>query len=415
MSEKVKNNVSKTVTKNVHLNCDTKGEASFANLDENRKQNSLAKRLSPSLQPATPSYATPSPMGKAPKTPIESHGFGIANAIPLKQEVSTLYSSFLLSNFSSLEIQSILKESNKFFPVEHIEPNELTSLSYKEIQNKLSTLNEVSLYRKKSGVYYTENDITNFIVSNCLKLSSGIDAKSLKSRDYSNICRKTVFDPTCGSGAFLLTALELKLVASETEKVSIKQVLNSIYGNDIDETSVLITKLRLFICILNFAGISEIDGVSEILNSNLYSSDFFSLGINKKFDLVIGNPPYVEESKSNSKLENHFGNIYANVLADSTKYLNETGNFGFIVPLSYCATPRMAKVRKLLSEKLNTQLILSYADRPGCLFSGVHQKLNIILGSVNGSGELYTSNYQYWYKEERKNLFENQGSVLPTN
>lgn len=72
----------------------------------------------------------------------------------------------------------------------------------------------------------------------------------------------------------------------------------------------------------------------------------------------------------------------------------------------------MSKIRKLLSEKLNTQIILSYADRPGCLFTGVHQKLNIILGTVKGNDNLYTSNYQYWYKEERKRLFENQKYVL---
>ena len=49
------------------------------------------------------------------------------------------------------------------------------------------------------------------------------------------------------------------------------------------------------------------------------------------------------------------------------------------------------------------------ADRPSCLFNGVHQKLNIILLQKETNSKqqsLYTSNYVHWYKEEKKSVFK---------
>ncbi|WRK55200.1 hypothetical protein SD457_10535 [Coprobacillaceae bacterium CR2/5/TPMF4] len=52
------------------------------------------------------------------------------------------------------------------------------------------------------------------------------------------------------------------------------------------------------------------------------------------------------------------------------------------------------------------QYILSYSDRPDCLFSSVHQKLCVIFGrNIDKEQTVYTSNYRYWYKEEREELF----------
>lgn len=80
---------------------------------------------------------------------------------------------------------------------------------------------------------------------------------------------------------------------------------------------------------------------------------------------------------------------------------------GFIVPLSYISTPRMKKLRNALFTLIPEQYILSYADRPDCLFDSVHQKLCIIIGkSGDMAPAIYTGNYQYWYKSERSNLFK---------
>ena len=59
-----------------------------------------------------------------------------------------------------------------------------------------------------------------------------------------------------------------------------------------------------------------------------------------------------------------------------------------------------------MSSRITEQYILSYSDRPDCLFSSVHQKLCVIFGrNIDKEQTVYTSNYRYWYKEEREELF----------
>jgi len=89
--------------------------------------------------------------------------------------------------------------------------------SYKQIQEQLSTLNEKESIRKSKGVYYTPTDVVRFIMTNSLKASFGkLNTANISDQGLDNIpyrafcCKKTVFDPTCGAGEYLLAALELK-------------------------------------------------------------------------------------------------------------------------------------------------------------------------------------------------------------
>ena len=297
-------------------------------------------------------------------------------------------------------------------------------ITYKDLQNILSTINEKSSSRRKNGVYYTENDITTFILENCLKLNvdkpvEKITEEYFLSEDKTRIIDFTIFDPTCGAGAFLLTALELKIKFLENKEILdrkiIKQIVSTLFGNDLDNVSTTITKIRLLLCILEHFGVGYISGLGKILNKNFYSENIFNLKLSKKFDLVIGNPPYVEESETNITVNEQFGNIYANVLYAALDYLSDTGSFGFIIPLSYISTPRMSLIREKICNVLSNQIILSYADRPGCLFTSVHQKLNVLIGSRKGNKGIYTGNYQYWYKDERANLFSHVEYIKNVN
>ena len=74
----------------------------------------------------------------------------------------------------------------------------------------------------------------------------------------------------------------------------------------------------------------------------------------------------------------------------------------------------MNGIRQYVIDNCSKELILSFADRPDCLFSGVHQKLNIILLKKGKTDrhDIYTSNYKHWYKEERKQLLNGRDVVL---
>lgn len=293
--------------------------------------------------------------------------------------------------------------------------------SYEELQDLLSTLNEKETIRKNKGVYYTPADVVNFILTNSVKMACGklepnnLHVLDLKKIPYTTFCyKKTVYDPTCGSGVFLLAALKLKmdlldLHHANVTKGKIQKVVKTIKGNDLNGDSITITKIRLFLCVLQRYGAAKVKGLSEILNSCYECYDYVENKprVENKYDIIIGNPPYVEDAKSASNPETKYGNIYANMLENASLQLNTGGVLGFVIPLSYVSTPRMKEIRSKLYAAVPEQYILSYSDRPDCLFASVHQKLCILLGrNKNGAGNIYTGNYRYWYKEERQDLFD---------
>lgn len=294
----------------------------------------------------------------------------------------------------------------------------IKAVSYDDAQFMLSKLNEKEAIRKNKGVYYTPNDVVRFIVSNTVKSSFGVlEPDNIGNEDLNGIPVKgfatstSIFDPTCGAGEYLLAALEMKLDLleehyNELSEQVIADTVSTIYGTDINEESVTITKLRLYLCLLNRCGSEKCRGVAGIINNNFFSCDYISSPGTDKYDIIIGNPPYVEDIKSGLDLHEKYGNIYANVLVNASKQLSENGSIGFIIPLSYISTPRMNKLRKELVSLLPKQYILSYADRPDCLFDSVHQKLCILIGTrIKEEVSIFTGNYQYWYKEERSQLF----------
>lgn len=237
-----------------------------------------------------------------------------------------------------------------------------------------------------------------------------------------SVCIKdSVFiEPTCGAGEFLLAALEQKLAIwkrnhSTADKKDIECIVGTFYGNDINIDSVIISKLRLFLCVAERFGMDYCIDLPAILNHNFTAYDYvaFPPQNEENYDIIVGNPPYVEDNKSGLELTEHYGNIYANVLLNAASHLKSGGSMGFIIPISYCSTPRMKKLRDKLIDIVEEQFILCYADRPDCLFDSVHQKLCILIcRNTNESHRIYTGNYQYWYQEERDHLFTNTKVVL---
>lgn len=302
------------------------------------------------------------------------------------------------------------------------------NISDNSFQKVLSNINEKSEKRKANGVYYTPNDVAKYIICNsiinrliydnenthnyedCIKILSTLSINKTNQLLY----KLKIIDPTCGSGEFLLILFELKYnIMEKANKIcdnNILKICDTIYGNDIDEKSTDISKIRLYFYISNkLKNKKSFEKLAKILRNNFYNYDFISESnkINNTFDLIVGNPPYVEYGRYplKEKLVNDYGNIYADVIRNSIDLLNDKGVLGYIIPLSYTATARMSKIRDYVKENTRKQFVLNFADRPDCLFDGVHQKLNILIAQKgNTKNKIYTSNYKHWYNEERKQL-----------
>ena len=168
----------------------------------------------------------------------------------------------------------------------HIFENSLNQIE--EITNEIEgkTIDSAKTKRKKDGVFYTPKYITKYIIENTVgklctekKIEFGI-----KDEDYTNDKRKTketkkqllnkiatyqqwllnitICDPACGSGAFLNQALEFlikehayldeltaKLLGASIQYSDIENSIleNNLFGVDINEESVEIAKLSLWL------------------------------------------------------------------------------------------------------------------------------------------------------------------------
>lgn len=351
---------------------------------------------------------------------IDTSVMGVEKCSAIDEALSLFY-LYIQETYLPEEVELICNELKDITRIEDFQFDKFgsTKRSYAQVQDTLSKINEKQSIRKSKGVYYTPNDVVRFILTNSIKASFGkLTAANISDMSLDNIpyrsfcCSKTVFDPTCGAGEYLLTALEIKidLLKKKTNitKRLVREAVSTIYGNDVNVESIIITELRLLLFIIESCGVDYCSGLGNIMNRCFTSFDFIvdEASFEDKYHIVVGNPPYVEDSKSGLELSNKYGNVYANILLNAAKKLEKNGSIGFIIPLSYVSTPRMKKLRDELGVLVSEQYILSFADRPDCLFDSVHQKLCILIGKDRKSEKvIFTGNYQYWYKQERCTLF----------
>ena len=133
------------------------------------------------------------------------------------------------------------------------------------------------------------------------------------------------------------------------------------------------------------------------------------------FDVILGNPPYVEYSqvrnvyKVKGFVTESCGNLYAMFIEKSYSCLRRGGRFGMIVQLSYSCTDRMEPVQRICLSQNSNLWLSHFDDRPAKLFDGLeHIRATIVLStkSTNGMGAVHSTAYNRWYKESRPELFD---------
>src|SRR5450755_529141 len=141
--------------------------------------------------------------------------------------------------------------------------------------------------------------------------------------------------------------------------------------------------------------------------------EFYGIMVRGGFDVVIGNPPYVEisEIKNQYSLKGlkliQTGNLYAVCIEKFISLLAQEGRIGVIVPISSVSTPRMLMLMQLISDHLLPHFS-NFAVRPGKLFVGVDMNLTILVGQKKGLQEktsAFSTAYTRWNKESREHLF----------
>jgi type I restriction-modification system DNA methylase subunit len=138
--------------------------------------------------------------------------------------------------------------------------------------------------------------------------------------------------------------------------------------------------------------------------------EFYGIMANNGFDVIIGNPPYIELKEiAQYKIRGYAcesaGNLYALVMEQCFRVCSPEGRLGFIVPVSSVSTERYQSLQNIIARRgLHYS---SFDDRPSRLFDGLqHIRLTVhILGNPSSNSMLSSTRYNKWAAVERPHLF----------
>lgn len=202
--------------------------------------------------------------------------------------------------------------------------------------------------KAKAGSYYTPMQIVEEMV-----------------KDYIQTPNLKILDPCCGTGQFLLVALDL-LIAIDGEAVAMQNV----WGSDIDDIAVRIARINLIAKCKTQNGFSPnifcqntlIDNTSDLFFSQSPIGETF-------FNLVITNPPWGAKY-SNSELDQlnllfphiQSGESFSYFLEKGVRYLKDDGILSYILPESFLNVKIHGDIRKRML--VGTSIIkIVYLDR----------------------------------------------------
>ena len=276
--------------------------------------------------------------------------------------------------------------------------------------------------RKALGEFYTPPEIVKYILD-------AIDYKSNNER----IRGSKIIDIGCGSGGFLVEALNRLLLCCESANIPKKNILDiaiqRIFGLDIDHFAVHISEMNLAFRIVENYRQAKLEDRDFILprlkiyqtnslklpeskkQSKLYSVESLYYYLreqeevdklkSEKFHFVVGNPPYVTKQLAPEDRKYYLTtykdsiynrpNLYRLFIHRASMMMEEGGLLGFIVPNTWIADTYASAFRLFLRKNFRIRLVIQLPEKAKAFYK-VTQATTILILQKDSSNK---ANYSF--------------------
>ena len=223
--------------------------------------------------------------------------------------------------------------------------------------------------RKSKGAYYTPTSIVKKLIASVF---DNVDCKN-----------KSVLDPCCGTGNFILQLPESFMA-------------KNVYASDIDLMSVLISRI-------NYSKRFKVLDKS-LIYKNIFQCDYLDSKSSNKYDYIIGNPPWgvaFSADKRQDLRKKYKSAVGANVesydvvVEQALGELNRDGILAFVLPEAFLNV----KAHKPIRQYMMSENSIKYIEYLGDVFDGV-QCPSIILQIIHNLEPFSTKGLQVKTKEK---------------
>ncbi|RLA08782.1 MAG: N-6 DNA methylase [Gammaproteobacteria bacterium] len=189
--------------------------------------------------------------------------------------------------------------------------------------------------------------------------------------DGSDVLGKTILDPACGDGRFLIKIAQR--IIKYSKLCDLQHNLNNIYGWDIDKKAIKIARQKLDKIIQPYD--ICVNWNLKICNSLQQINGQIDLFSDKKqiqkFDFIVGNPPYIRIQHLNESTRQYIKKNYSFCKMGSTdiyiafyelalNLLKNDGVCGYISPNSFFYTDTAKYLREYFQDHKNLLQVSNY-------------------------------------------------------
>ncbi|KYF85862.1 hypothetical protein BE17_40430 [Sorangium cellulosum] len=220
--------------------------------------------------------------------------------------------------------------------------------------SQLSLVFDNSQARKARGAFFTPSELAKFLANWAVRTP-----------------KDRILEPSCGEASLLLAA---------GRQLMARGGRTTLVGLDVHEPSI--EAARQFLR-------------GEKLRADLRVADFFDEAPERRFDVVIGNPPYIRyqsfSGKDRIKAQraalaqgvrlSGLANAWAAFVVHAASFLRKGGRLALVLPASLLSVNYAAPVRRFLLDRFNSVKLVMFEER---VFPDVLEEVVLLLAEGEG-------------------------------